>query len=77
MQFETAAAEVLAGLKMKVAGDSGEMVEPQMGEVQILLTSKEDPVSMRLLGVIVCDLFDPLVRKEWIIFCFDGFFSFS
>ncbi|KAA3486210.1 DNA replication licensing factor MCM5 [Gossypium australe] len=48
--FETAAAEVLAGLKMKVAGDSGEMVEPQKGEVQILLTSKEDPVSMRSLG---------------------------
>ncbi|XWS72593.1 hypothetical protein CRYUN_Cryun02cG0053200 [Craigia yunnanensis] len=48
--FETAAAEVLAGLKMKVAGDSGEMVEPQTGEVQILLTSKEDPVSMRSLG---------------------------
>ncbi|XVE97520.1 hypothetical protein REPUB_Repub03eG0026500 [Reevesia pubescens] len=48
--FETAAAEVLAGLKMKVAGDSGEMVEPQTVEVQILLTSMEDPVSMRLLG---------------------------
>ncbi|KAK8515412.1 hypothetical protein V6N13_139611 [Hibiscus sabdariffa] len=48
--FENAAAEVLASLKMKVAGDSGEMVEPQTGEVQILLTSKEDPVSMRSLG---------------------------
>ncbi|MBA0867314.1 hypothetical protein Goshw_029213 [Gossypium schwendimanii] len=35
---------------MKVAGDSGEMVEPQTGEVQILLTSKEDPVSMRSFG---------------------------
>ncbi|KAH1067367.1 hypothetical protein J1N35_032354 [Gossypium stocksii] len=35
---------------MKVAGDSGEMVEPQTDEVQILLTSKEDPVSMRSFG---------------------------
>ncbi|GLU01385.1 hypothetical protein SLE2022_186960 [Rubroshorea leprosula] len=48
--FETAAAEVLASLKMRVAGDSGEMVEPHTDEVQILLNSKEDPVSMRSLG---------------------------
>ncbi|GMI81446.1 MINICHROMOSOME MAINTENANCE 5 [Hibiscus trionum] len=48
--FETAAGEVLASLKMKVTGDSGEMVEPPTGEVQILLASKEDPVSMRSLG---------------------------
>ncbi|KAE8710471.1 DNA replication licensing factor MCM5 [Hibiscus syriacus] len=47
--FEKAAAEVLGGLKMKLAGDSGEMVEPQTGEVQILLTSKEDTVSLRSL----------------------------
>ncbi|GMH04480.1 hypothetical protein Nepgr_006319 [Nepenthes gracilis] len=37
--FETAAAEVLASLK-----------EPETGEVQILLTSKEDPISMRSIG---------------------------
>ncbi|KAK8980263.1 hypothetical protein V6N11_061477 [Hibiscus sabdariffa] len=61
--FETAAGEVLAGLKMKVAGDSGEIVEPQTGEVQILLTSKEDPVSMRSLGVISWNLFDPMKFK--------------
>ncbi|KAK6942251.1 MCM, AAA-lid domain [Dillenia turbinata] len=48
--FETAAAEVLAGLKSKVAGESGEMEEPMTGDVQILLTSKEDSVSMRTLG---------------------------
>ncbi|XP_022965597.1 DNA replication licensing factor MCM5 [Cucurbita maxima] len=48
--FETAAAEVLMNLKTKVAGETGEMVEPVAGDVQILLTSKEDPVSMRSLG---------------------------
>lgn len=48
--FETAAAEVLASLKSKVAGESGEMEEPVTGEVQILLTSKEDSASMRSLG---------------------------
>ncbi|GLT25412.1 hypothetical protein SLA2020_005430 [Shorea laevis] len=48
--FETAAAEVLASLKMRVTGDTGEMVEPHTEEVQILLNSKEDPVSMRSLG---------------------------
>uniref|UniRef100_A0A7N0ZT65 DNA replication licensing factor MCM5 n=1 Tax=Kalanchoe fedtschenkoi TaxID=63787 RepID=A0A7N0ZT65_KALFE len=48
--FETAAAEVLVGLRSKVAGDGGEMEEPVVGETQILLTSKEDSVSMRTLG---------------------------
>ncbi|CAK9326524.1 unnamed protein product [Citrullus colocynthis] len=48
--FETAAGEVLMNLKTKVAGETGEMVEPVPGDVQILLTSKEDPVSMRSLG---------------------------
>ncbi|XP_010245540.1 PREDICTED: DNA replication licensing factor MCM5 [Nelumbo nucifera] len=48
--FETAAAEVLANLKSKVAGETGEMEDPVTGEVQILLTSKEDSVSMRSLG---------------------------
>lgn len=38
-------------LKSKVPGETGEMEEPQTGDVQILLTSKEDPVSMRSLGV--------------------------
>ncbi|KAK3033202.1 hypothetical protein RJ639_036994 [Escallonia herrerae] len=48
--FETAAAEVLASLRSRVAGETGEMEEPETGEVQILLTSEEDPVSMRSLG---------------------------
>ncbi|KAK9269462.1 hypothetical protein L1049_001237 [Liquidambar formosana] len=48
--FETAAAEVLVNLKSKVAGETGEMEDPLTGEVQILLTSKEDSVSMRSLG---------------------------
>ncbi|KAK0570971.1 hypothetical protein LWI29_009283 [Acer saccharum] len=43
--FEVAAAEVLASLKMKV-----DMEEPKVGEVQILLASKEDSLSMRTLG---------------------------
>ncbi|CAN1318487.1 DNA replication licensing factor MCM5 [Linum perenne] len=48
--FETAAAEVLQGLRLKKMADDGEMKEPETGEVQILLSSKEDPVSMRALG---------------------------
>ncbi|CAM8931366.1 unnamed protein product [Rhodiola kirilowii] len=48
--FENAAAEVLVGLRSKVAGDAGEMEEPVVGETQILLTSQEDSVSMRTLG---------------------------
>ncbi|KAI3443973.1 hypothetical protein Pfo_000638 [Paulownia fortunei] len=39
-QFETAAAEILVGLKSK----------PVPGEVQVLLRSEQDPVSMRSLG---------------------------
>ncbi|KAH7860671.1 hypothetical protein Vadar_016566 [Vaccinium darrowii] len=48
--FETAAAEVLASLRSRVAGETGEMEEPETGEVQILLTSDEDSASMRSLG---------------------------
>ncbi|XP_042506697.1 DNA replication licensing factor MCM5 [Macadamia integrifolia] len=48
--FETAAAEVLTSLRSRVAGETGEMEEPVRGEVQILLTSKEDCLSMRSLG---------------------------
>ncbi|KAL6973941.1 minichromosome maintenance protein 5, partial [Sarracenia purpurea var. burkii] len=48
--FETAAAEVLASLRSKVAGETGEMEEPETGEVQVLLNSDEDPSSMRSLG---------------------------
>lgn len=50
-QFETAASEVLAGLRSKVAGETGEMEEPVTGDVQIFLSSKESSVSMRLIGV--------------------------
>ncbi|KAK6156577.1 hypothetical protein DH2020_010825 [Rehmannia glutinosa] len=48
--FETAAAEVLVGLKSRVAGETGEMEEPVPGEVQVLLRSEQDPASMRSLG---------------------------
>ncbi|XP_045827556.1 DNA replication licensing factor MCM5 [Trifolium pratense] len=48
--FETAAAQVLVNLKTKVAGDTGAMEDAAPGDVQILLTSKEDSVSMRSLG---------------------------
>ncbi|KMZ60966.1 DNA replication licensing factor [Zostera marina] len=48
--FETAAADVLASLRSKVAGESGEMEEPLTGDVQIFLSSKENSVSMRSLG---------------------------
>ena len=54
MQFESSASEVLSGLKSKVAGDSGEMEEPTTGEVQVLLTSKENSTSMRTMGVSPC-----------------------
>ncbi|KAL6012076.1 minichromosome maintenance protein 5 [Asimina triloba] len=51
--FETAAAEVLASLRSKVAGETGEMEEPVTGEAQIFLSSKENSVSMRSLGEII------------------------
>lgn len=38
-------------LKSKVPGETGELEEPMSGEVQIMLSSKEDSVSMRSLGV--------------------------
>uniref|UniRef100_A0A0D9VM69 DNA replication licensing factor MCM5 n=1 Tax=Leersia perrieri TaxID=77586 RepID=A0A0D9VM69_9ORYZ len=48
--FETAAAEVLASLRSKVAGETGEMEEPVTGDVQIFLSSKENCLSMRSIG---------------------------
>lgn len=51
MQFETAAAEVLASLRSKVANETGEMEEPDTGDVQIFLSSNENSVSMRSIGV--------------------------
>lgn len=51
MQFEVGAAEVLVGLKSKVAGEDGEMEEPGTGDVQVLLTSKENAVEIRTLAV--------------------------
>ncbi|KAL3656033.1 minichromosome maintenance protein 5 [Castilleja foliolosa] len=47
--FETAAAQVLVGLKSRVAGETGEMEEPVPGEVQILLKSEQDSASIRSL----------------------------
>lgn len=43
----------MANLKTKVAGNEGQLEEPVPEDVQILLTSKEDPVSMRSLGVCI------------------------
>ncbi|KAL5547659.1 hypothetical protein UlMin_002890 [Ulmus minor] len=48
--FENAAGQVLANLKTKIAGNEGQLEEPVPEDVQILLTSKEDSVSMRSLG---------------------------
>ncbi|GAA0157607.1 DNA metabolism protein [Lithospermum erythrorhizon] len=48
--FETAAAEVLGSLKSRVTGETGELEEPEIGEVQILLKSEQDPLSIRTLG---------------------------
>lgn len=39
------------GLKSKVAGEDGEMEEPGTGDVQVLLTSKENAVEIRTLAV--------------------------
>ncbi|XP_010942148.1 DNA replication licensing factor MCM5 [Elaeis guineensis] len=48
--FESAAAEVLASLRSKVAAETGEMEEPVTGDVQVFLSSKENSVSMRSIG---------------------------
>ncbi|RAL37740.1 unnamed protein product [Cuscuta campestris] len=48
--FETAAAEVLSDLRSRISGEGGEMEEPKTGEVQILLRSEQDPISIRALG---------------------------
>lgn len=39
------------GLKTKVVGDSGVMEDAPPSDVQILLSSNEDSISMRSLGV--------------------------
>ncbi|XP_024528637.1 DNA replication licensing factor MCM5 [Selaginella moellendorffii] len=48
--LESAAAEVVASLQSKVAAETGEMAEPDTGEVQVLLASKELVSSIRTLG---------------------------
>lgn len=53
-QFEVGAAEVLVGLKSKVPGEDGELAEPNTGDVQVLLTSKEKASSIRGLTVSMC-----------------------
>uniref|UniRef100_A0A0E0LUU6 Uncharacterized protein n=1 Tax=Oryza punctata TaxID=4537 RepID=A0A0E0LUU6_ORYPU len=47
--FDMASSEVLVSLWSKVAGETGEMEEPVTGDVQILLSSKENCLSMSLL----------------------------
>ena len=52
LQFETVGSEVLASLRAKVAGETGEMEEPVTGDVQIFLSSKENCVSMGSIDVL-------------------------
>lgn len=47
---------MLVGLKSKVAGEDGEMEEPGTGDVQVLLTSKENAVEIRTLAVFTMTL---------------------
>lgn len=42
---------MLASLRSKVSAETGEMEEPVTGDVQIFLSSKENSVSMRSIGV--------------------------
>lgn len=60
-QFEVGAAEVLVGLKSKVTGQDGELEEPNTGDVQLLLTSKEKATSIRGLTVSLCSLLNSLL----------------
>ncbi|OAE20741.1 hypothetical protein AXG93_2269s1020 [Marchantia polymorpha subsp. ruderalis] len=62
--FEAAAADVAVGLKAKVAGDRGDMEEPTSGDVQVLLTSKQNPMSIRAL---TADSISKLVKITGII----------
>lgn len=48
--FEVAAGEVLVGLKSKVVVGRGELEDPVTGDVQVMLSSKEHPMSIRALG---------------------------
>ena len=52
LQFETVGSEVLASLRSKVAGETGEMEAPVTGDVQIFLSSKENCVSMGSFNVL-------------------------
>lgn len=62
--FETAAAEVAASLKSKVPGETGEMEEPVHANVQILLTSDEEPMNMRALSA---EYISKLVKVKGIV----------
>ena len=52
LQFETVGSEVLANLRSKVTGETGEMEEPVTSDVQIFLSSKENCVSMGSIDVL-------------------------
>lgn len=47
--FEVAAAEVASGMKGKVTGESGDLEDAALGDVQILLKSDEDCIGIRNL----------------------------
>jgi hypothetical protein len=51
LQLEAAAAEVLLTLKTKPVGEEGEADQPERREVQVLITSQENPISPRQLTV--------------------------
>lgn len=57
---------MLASLRSKVAGETGEMEEPVTGDVQIFLSSKEGSVSMRSVGV--CLYLCVVELFSWIFF---------
>ncbi|KAL3693748.1 hypothetical protein R1sor_007399 [Riccia sorocarpa] len=62
--FEAAAAEVAVGLRAKVTGDRGDMEEPTTGDIQLLLSSKQNSVSIRSL---TADSISKLVKITGII----------
>ena len=48
------AAEVLASFSLKVANETSVMEELDTGDVQIVLSSKENPISVQSIGQSTC-----------------------
>lgn len=68
LQLEAAAAEVLLTLKTKPVGEEGEADQPERREVQVLITSQENPISPRQLTVSRLALISP-ENRERVISC--------